>query len=133
MQSLLINALDCLAISVFLCLIVNFRDRKRRGGLSYPPGPPRWPLIGSLLHIPKDTPWSEYADMSKKYGRRNNLPDTGSTQLIPAFQGDIIHLRAFSKDIVVLCSLSAVKDLLERRGQIYSDRRPLPVIKMYIL
>jgi hypothetical protein len=133
MQFLLINAFDCLAISFFLYLLVNFRDRRRRGGLSYPPGPPSWPIIGSLLDVPKDTPWSAYADMSKKYGRRNILGDTGSPQLIPAFQGDIICLRIFSQVVVVLCSSSAIKDLLEKRGQTYSDRPLLPITEMYVL
>jgi hypothetical protein len=73
MQFLLINAFDCLAISVFLYILVSLRDRRRRGGLPYPPGPPPWPIIGNLLDIPKDTPWSTYTDMSKKYGRRNML------------------------------------------------------------
>ena len=73
MQFTPINALDCLAISFFFHLLVSFRDRGRRGGLPYPPGPPSWPIIGNLFDVPKDTPWSAYADMSKKYGRRNTL------------------------------------------------------------
>jgi hypothetical protein len=68
MQFLLVNAFDCLAISLFLYLLVVFRDHRRRGGLPYPPGPPSWPIIGNLLDVPKDTPWIAYADMSKKYG-----------------------------------------------------------------
>ena len=40
MQFLLISAFDTLAISLFLYLLVKFRDRKKRKGLSYPPRPP---------------------------------------------------------------------------------------------
>ena len=135
MQSLLTNVLDCLAISFFLYLLVNFRDRRGRGRLPYPPGPPLWPVIGNLLNVPKETPWSAYADMSKKYGERNTLwhRDTGSPQLNPAFQGDIICFRVFSQVVVVLCSLSAIKDLLEKRGTIYSERPLFPIIEMYVL
>ena len=57
---LLINAL---AFSLFLYLLAIFRSYKRRRGLPYPPGPPSWPIIGNLLDIPKDTPWTVYADM----------------------------------------------------------------------
>lgn len=78
MPFLLINAFDCLAILFFLYLLVNFRDHRRRAGLSYPPGPPPWPIIGNLLDLPKDMPWSAYTDMSKKYGRRKILERTGS-------------------------------------------------------
>ena len=80
MQFLLINAVDCLVVSLSLYLFVVFRDHRRRGGLSYPPGPPSWPIIGNLLDVPKDAPWIGYADMSKKYGRHNIL----ETPVVPS-------------------------------------------------
>jgi cytochrome P450 len=83
--------------------------------------------------MPKDEPWIAYTDMSKKYGRRNILGTTGSPQLNRAFLGDIFYLRAFSKVIVVLSSFSAIKDLLEKRGEYYSDRPSVPIVKMYDL
>jgi hypothetical protein len=74
-----INPVDAIAISIFLYLLVAFRDRRRRKGLPYPPGPPSWPIIGSLLDIPKDKqPWIAYTNMSKKYGGHNILGTTGS-------------------------------------------------------
>ena len=57
--------------------------------------------------------------------RRNILRTTSLPQLSSlnhAFLGDIIYLRSFSKVIVVLSSCSAIKDLLEKRGEYYSDR-----------
>ena len=118
-----INAFDCFTISLSLYLLVVFRDRRRRGGLPYPPGPPRLPIIGNLLDVPKDAPWSAYADMSKKYGRRKHSPTTFSSKLKTRLQGsDIICLQVFSEAIVVLNSVSAIKDLLEKRGKTYSDR-----------
>ncbi|KAF8483917.1 cytochrome P450 [Russula ochroleuca] len=111
MQFLLINAFDCLALSLFLYLLVVFRDHRRRGGFPYPPGPPSWPIIGNLLDAPKNAPWIAYADMSKKYG-------------------DVVCLHIFSQVVVVLCSVSAIKDLLEKRGEIYSDRASLPIAEM---
>jgi len=47
-----------------------------------------------------------------------------------AFQGDILSLRVFDQVVVVLCSSPAIKDLLEKRGEIYSDRPPLPILEM---
>ena len=58
--------------------------------------------------------------------------DTGSPQLKPAFQGDVICFRVFNQVIVVLSSLSAIKDLFEKRAEFYSDRPTLPVLEMYI-
>jgi hypothetical protein len=76
MQPFLINLVDCLAISLFLYLFALFRDRRSRNGLSYPPGPPSWPIIGNLFDVPKEAPWIAYADMSKKYGKGSILRDT---------------------------------------------------------
>jgi hypothetical protein len=124
---------NALAFFFFLYLLAVFRNYKRRGGLPYPPGPPSRPVIGNLLDIPKDTPWAAYADMSKKYGRREHSRDTCSPKLKSAFQGDVICFRVFNQVIVVLCSLSAIKDLLEKRGEAYSERPTLPILEMYII
>ncbi|KAF8504866.1 cytochrome P450 [Russula emetica] len=111
MQFLFINTVDVLAISLFLYLLVTFSNSRRRRGLPYPPGPLSWPIIGNLFDIPKVEPWIAYTDMSKKYG-------------------DIIYLRAFSEVIVVLSSFSAIKDLLEKRGDNYSERPSVPIMEM---
>ena len=132
MRFLLTNAVEILAISLFLYLLVNLCDRRKRKHLSYPPGPPAWPIIGNFFDIPKDKPWITYTNMSKKYGRSNILGTPDSTQLNHVSLGDIIYLRAFSKDIVVLSSFSAIKDLLEKRGEYYSDRPSIPIIEMYV-
>ena len=129
-----INAFDCFAIFLSLYLLVVFRDHRRRGGLPYPPGPPRLPIIGNFLDVPKDAPWSAYADMSKKYGRRNHSHITCSSKLKTRLQGsDIICLHVLSEAIVVLNSVSAIKDLLDKRGNIYSDRPYFPISEMYVL
>ncbi len=133
MQYLLLHAVDTLAISLFIYLLATFRDHRRRRGLAYPPGPPAWPIIGNFFDIPKDRPWIAYTDMSKKYGGRNILVTTGPPQLNSTSLGDIIYLRSFSKVIIVLSSLSAIKDLLEKRGEYYSDRPSIPIMKMYVL
>jgi len=77
----------------------------------YPPGPPSRPIIGHLLDVPKDAPWIAYAEMSRIYG-------------------DVFCLRVVSQVVVVLSSLSAIKDLLEKRGEIYSDRPSLRVTEL---
>jgi hypothetical protein len=133
MQLLFINIIDCLVITLSLYLLAAFRDYRRRRGLPYPPGPPSRPIIGNLLDVPKakEAPWIKYTEMSKKYGRGNSR-NTGSLWLKPAFQGDVICLRVFSEVVIILCSLSAIKDFLEKRAEFYSERPSLPVLKMYI-
>jgi len=113
MQFLLINVINCLAISLSLYLLVVFRDYRRRRGLPYPLGPPSWPIIGNLLDVPKakEAPWIKYAEMSKKYG-------------------DVICLRVFSEVVVILCSSSAIKEFLEKRAETYSEKHSLPILEM---
>ncbi|KAF8258563.1 cytochrome P450 [Lactarius quietus] len=76
-----------------------------RRGWPYPPGPRPLPLIGNILDIPKDFIWLPYAEFSKKYGTT------------------IVSLGANH-------STKATKDLLEKRGDIYSDRPVIPFYEM---
>jgi hypothetical protein len=69
--------------------------------------------------------------MSRKHGRRNILRTLLQPKL--PFQGDVVCLRVFSQVVVVLCSVSAIKDLLEKRREIYSDRPYFPIAEMYVL
>ena len=48
------------------------------------------------------------------------------------FQGDVICLRVLGQVIVVLCSLTAIKELLEKRGELYADRPRIPIFEMCV-
>ncbi|KAJ6553619.1 cytochrome P450 [Mycena vulgaris] len=61
-----------------------------------PPGPRKLPLVGNLFSMPFHS--------DKKY------------------DSDVIHLSAMGTSIVVLSSLEAAEDLLDKRSAIYSDR-----------
>ncbi|KAN0135790.1 Cytochrome P450 [Lactarius tabidus] len=111
-----ITVVDIVLVLTFLHLLFNFRVHRRRRGLPYPPGPKPWPIIGNLLDSPKQSQWITYTEMSKKYGLG-----------FVVARGDILYLQVFGQAIVVLCSLPAIKDLLEKRGEIFSDRPPLPI------
>ncbi|KAI9454988.1 cytochrome P450 [Lactarius psammicola] len=88
-----------------------FWNYQKRRGRPYPPGPRPLPLIGNVLDIPKEFSWLAYTEFSKKYG-------------------DIISFHIFGRVIVVLSSTKATKDLLEKRGDIYSDRPVIPFYEM---
>lgn len=47
--------------------------------------------------------------------------------------GNILSFHIFGKVIVVLNTAKAAKDLLEKRGAIYSDRTVLPFYEMWVL
>ncbi|KAF4585218.1 hypothetical protein EYR40_002055 [Pleurotus pulmonarius] len=75
----------------------------RKGRPVFPPGPPRAPIVGNLFDIPVDTPWVKFAEWGKVYG-------------------DVMYLRVFGRNLLVISSLEAAIDLFEKRSAIYSDR-----------
>ncbi len=64
----LLSIVDVFAVLLFLAAIRAIRDRQRRGGLPYPPGPRPLPILGNFLDIPKRFPWLAYSKFSEKYG-----------------------------------------------------------------
>ena len=62
--------------------------------------------------------------------RMTSLPYSSSESEL-GFSGDVICLRVFGQVIVVLCSLTAIKDLFEKRGELYADRPRMPIYEMY--
>ncbi|PFH50357.1 hypothetical protein AMATHDRAFT_145202 [Amanita thiersii Skay4041] len=69
----------------------------------YPPGPKPFPLIGNALQVPTEHPEERFAEWGSRYG-------------------DIVYIRLFQQPIVILNNLQAARDILEKRGSIYSDR-----------
>ncbi|KAH9976314.1 cytochrome P450 [Lactifluus volemus] len=107
----LVSVLDLFAALWFLSTLWAIWDYRRRGGVPYPPGPQPLPIIGNLLDIPKEFSWLAYTCLSQKYG-------------------NILSFHIFGRVIVVLNSVEATKDLLEKHGDICSDRPEVPIFEM---
>ncbi|KAK2052676.1 hypothetical protein LY76DRAFT_470074, partial [Colletotrichum caudatum] len=69
-----------------------------------PPGPPGRPVLGHLHILPTENPENAYAAWSKQY------------------DSDVLYFSVLGRDIVVLNSVRAAVDLLDRRGANYCDR-----------
>lgn len=95
-----------LAVSVVLLWRYVRAKAANPHGLPLPPGPPSLPIIGNLLNFPRAKPWLAYDAMTQRYG-------------------DVIHLNVLGQPIIVLGTMNAVSDLLEKRSDIYSDRLKL--------
>ncbi|KAJ7609821.1 cytochrome P450 [Roridomyces roridus] len=74
-----------------------------------PPGPKKRPIVGNLFDMPT-RPWDACTDWSKEY------------------DSDIIHLDMAGQSMVVLSSVEATQELLEKRSSMYSDRPPFPMV-----
>ncbi|ELU36662.1 cytochrome P450 domain-containing protein [Rhizoctonia solani AG-1 IA] len=73
----------------------------------HPPSPTSFPIVGSLFSIPPGMAHIAYMKLA----------------------GDIISLKLFGYDFVVLNSFRAAADTLDKRSSIYSDRLSMPMVQ----
>ncbi|KAF7373059.1 Cytochrome P450 [Mycena sanguinolenta] len=99
-----------LAVAIFSILLYALRWNRHRSRLPLPPGPRKLPLIGNVLDMPTQRQWETFLKWSEQ------------------FRSDIIHLNVAGTSIVVLSSMEAVKELFEKRSDLYSDRPRLPML-----
>ncbi|KAI2465985.1 cytochrome P450 [Annulohypoxylon bovei var. microspora] len=86
----------------FLLFLIRFRNAGHRPK-GYPPGPPTLPVIGNLHQMPIRKGHLQFQRWAEEYG-------------------PIYSLILGTKILIVLSSDQAVKDLLDKRGGIYSSR-----------
>ncbi|KAF7375517.1 putative monooxygenase [Mycena sanguinolenta] len=71
-----------------------------------PPGPRRWPLIGSVLEIPQKCQWETFSKWAETYG-------------------SIVYVDALGQPMIIINSAKVANELLDKRGSIYADRPSL--------
>ncbi|TDL14934.1 cytochrome P450 [Rickenella mellea] len=99
-------SIDILLVISALLLTIAWRSFTTRlhGGKPLPPGPASFPVIGNLLAMPATgKEMGVFASWAKKWG-------------------PIVHIKTFGRHVVVLNTLKAANELLERRSELYSDR-----------
>ncbi|KAJ7120246.1 cytochrome P450 [Mycena epipterygia] len=91
-------------------MLYSLYSRLTRSKLPLPPGPRKMPIVGNTFDLPPAFEWETYRGWSRQYS------------------SDIIQLDLAGKSVIVLSSLEATEDLLEKRSSIYSDRSPSPMV-----
>ena len=99
MYSMLPVVVSLLAIALLALLL---RVGRRPAGL--PPGPPTVPVLGNIHLMPQRDLHRAFQKWAQEYG-------------------PIYSLILGTKTIIVLSSPEAVRDLLDKKGHIYSDRQ----------
>nr|VWP02625.1 Candidapepsin (EC (ACP) (Aspartate protease) (Secreted aspartic proteinase) (SAPT) [Ganoderma boninense] len=89
------------ACAIILSLAIAICGRRKNARL--PPGPTPFPILGNVLDFPRKHLGREFAAMSKTFG-------------------DVVHLDMLGQNVIVLGSLKAARDLLDKRSANYSDR-----------
>jgi hypothetical protein len=104
-----------------LGFIVVFR-RRRLLNVPLPPSPPSDFILGHLRHIPSENPETQYAEWAKIYGGILFSSIFVFFARADYGVGDVIYLRVLNRDVIVLNSAKVATDLLEKRGENYSER-----------
>ncbi|KAF2199340.1 putative O-methylsterigmatocystin oxidoreductase [Delitschia confertaspora ATCC 74209] len=91
------------AVILAVVLLLGYFIRNKIRSSKFPPGPRRLPVIGNLLEAPEGAPWIKFNEWIQQYGPLVSL-DFGGT------------------NIILIGTHEVAKDLLDKRGNIYSDR-----------
>ncbi|KLO13195.1 cytochrome P450 [Schizopora paradoxa] len=100
-------AIAALAVSVFL-----FSKSGDEEGKKLPPGPPQTIVVGNTLQVPMIRPWIYFEKLGEKYG-------------------PIYRLSLGGDEVLVLNDAKDADELLNRRSNNYSSRKPLTYVGKY--
>lgn len=96
--------MDGIVLVLLVACAVALYARTKRTRYRLPPGPKGLPILGNTYDIPAKYEWLAYEKWSRDFG------------------SDIICLKFVGTPVIVLNSIQAINDLLEKRSSIYSDR-----------
>lgn len=118
-MSVLFLLVGCLPILLLLLQRYNHTKSKR---IILPPGPKGNFFTGVKDQI-SSTPWKTYVQWAEYYKSRVLSPCTPPDVLtINQYLGPIISFWVYNQRIIVLNDHKSVRELLDRRANIYSDR-----------
>ncbi|KAF9560814.1 cytochrome P450 [Agrocybe pediades] len=91
------------ALVILVVLVTYGWKRRQSRNVLLPPGPPGYPIIGNVYDIPQGYAWLTYNEWAKTYG-------------------DVFRFEVFGKTTIVLNSLKAAMEVLDKKSSTSSDR-----------
>jgi len=114
---------DALAIlAALFCTLVIYHLNGKLSSVPLPPGPRKFPIVGNLFNAPRTHPYITYRNWGKEYGMFLLAISIHRGKLKCLLDSDILHLVVAGSEIIVLNSVTAATDLLEKRSSNYSSR-----------
>ncbi|KAF5372809.1 hypothetical protein D9757_011097 [Collybiopsis confluens] len=92
-----------LTIALVALVMIHYRIVGKRGAVKLPPGPIPTFLVGNMNDSPVYEEWHTFTAWAKHFG-------------------EIVYLRVFGTQMLILGSYRVANELLNKRGVIYSDR-----------
>ncbi|TFY69693.1 hypothetical protein EVJ58_g256 [Rhodofomes roseus] len=99
-SALLSGAAASVALALCVLYSVYLKMSKRR---DLPPGPPRVPFLGNIHQLPQLYQHKTFMEWAAQYG-------------------DVIYAEFFTQPTIIISSVKAAYDLMEKRGAKYSNR-----------
>ncbi|CCO32159.1 hypothetical protein BN14_06213 [Rhizoctonia solani AG-1 IB] len=97
------------ALASLALVLVQRLTRKLKS--SYPPSPSSLPFVGDMFSIPSDHEYLAF------------------TKLGEQLKSDIVYLEILGHKYIILNSVGAASEILEKRAALHLDRPPMPMVK----
>ena len=108
-------------LSILTVFVVYWMNVQRQGR-NLPPGPKKYPLIGSLLSMPSTLEWETFGKCGKEYSQSWFKILILRLYLMFSADSDIIHANALGTSMVILNSYKVATEILDQRSHTYSSR-----------
>lgn len=97
-----ITIVDIALVSVGVCVLKAYFDKRASAGRQLPPGPKGLPVVGNVADMPKDKEWLTFTEWGRKFG-------------------GICSVSLFGRPMIIINSIDVLEEF-DKKSAIYSER-----------